>query len=128
MTERSIIPVHFYISQKDQSHPSIFYISQRNLPVLILKQLISCTFDAKMTPLVKDLLPVLVPIIHQIVNRSLTEKRIPTVHKKETVQPLLKIYREKDDLTNIRPVSTCASLVEQEKRCTVSNQGRALTY
>ena len=60
----------------------------------------SCELDPMPTSLVKNLLPTLLPIIHQIVNKSVTEKKMPTVLKEATVKPLLKKPSlDKEDFT-----------------------------
>ena len=63
------------------------------------------------TSLFKNLLPTLQPIIHKIVNKSLTEKKMPTAFKKAIVKPLRKKPSlDKEDFKNYRLVSNLAFL------------------
>ena len=69
----------------------------------------SCELDPMPTSLVKNLLPTLLPIIHEIVNKSLAEKKMPTALKEAIVKPLLKKPSlDKEDFKNYRPVSNLA--------------------
>ena len=56
--------------------------------------------------LVKAFLPVLLPTIHQIVNRSLLEHHMPKVLREAVVKPLIKKPSlDKENYKNFRPVS-----------------------
>ena len=63
------------------------------------------------TSFVKGLLPVLLPTILTIVNKSLSESHMPTALKDAIVKPLIKKPSlDKDNLKNYRPVSNLAYL------------------
>ena len=66
----------------------------------------SCSLDPIPTTLLKGCLPVLLPTIHTIVNKSLQQKTMPTSLKQAVVKPLLKKSTlDKENLKNYRPVS-----------------------
>ena len=50
----------------------------------------SCALDPIRTSLVKKTLPVLLPVIHSIVNKSLQESTMPSLLKRALVKPLIK--------------------------------------
>ena len=71
----------------------------------------SCSLDPMPTSFVKGLLPVLLPTILTIVNKSLSESHMPTALKDAIVKPLIKKPSlDKDNLKNYRPVSNLAYL------------------
>ena len=71
----------------------------------------SCLLDPMPTSFVKSLLPVLLPTIHTIVNRSLQESYMPSALKGAIVKPLLKKPSlDKENFKNYRPVSNLAYL------------------
>ena len=66
----------------------------------------SCALDPIPTSLVKKTLPVLLPVIHSIVNKSLQESTMPSLLKRALVKPLIKKPSlDKENLKNYRPVS-----------------------
>ena len=66
----------------------------------------SCVLDPIPTSLVKETLPILLPVIHSIVNKSLQESTMPSQLKYALVKPLIKKPSAvKEDLKNYRPVS-----------------------
>ena len=66
----------------------------------------SCTLDPLPTSLLKEVLPTLLPTIHTIVNRSLTENLMPAPLKNAIVKPLIKKSSlDKENMKNFRPVS-----------------------
>jgi len=87
-------------------------LSQEELSAIIQKSSsASCVLDPMPTSIVKNLLPTLLPIIQNIVNKSLTEKKMPTALKEAIVKPLLKKPSlDKEDFKNYRPVSNLAFL------------------
>jgi hypothetical protein len=66
----------------------------------------SCALDPIPTSLLRDLLPVLAPIIANLVNSALSSGKFPSDHKSAIVQPLLKKPTlDPEILKNYRPVS-----------------------
>ena len=66
----------------------------------------SCALDPIPTSIVKDNLDILVPVIDKIVNKSLSESKMPTSLKTAIVTPLLKKSNlNKENYKNYRPVS-----------------------
>ena len=66
----------------------------------------SCALDPIPTSLVKKTLPVLLPVIHSIVNKSLQESTMPSLLKRALVKPLIKKPSlDKENLKNYIPVS-----------------------
>ena len=66
----------------------------------------SCALDPIPTSLLKSLLPVLLPTICEIVNKSLMENAMPQTLKEAIVKPLIKKPTlDKENLKNFRPVS-----------------------
>lgn len=66
----------------------------------------SCTLDPIPTSLLKQVLPVVLPSIQTIVNKSLTSKTMPFELKQAVVKPLLKKSTlESENLKIYRPVS-----------------------
>ena len=71
----------------------------------------SCSLDPIPTSFVKSLLPVLLPTILTIVNRSLSESYMPCALKEAIVKPLIKKPSlDKENFKNYRPVSNLAYL------------------
>lgn len=69
----------------------------------------SCNMDPIPTTLVKQLLSTLLPSITTIINKSITEGKMPRSLKKAVVTPLLKKSSlPKENLKNFRPVSNLA--------------------
>ena len=63
------------------------------------------------TSVVKQILPTLLPTIHNIVNRSLREQNMPPILKQAIVKPLLKNSElDKEDLKSFRPVSNLPNI------------------
>ena len=92
---------------KHQTLNSFTPISENKLSKMIThSNSKSCGLDPMPTSLVKAVLPVLLPSIHTIVNKSLSENHMPTVLKEAMVIPLLKKPSEnKENYKNYRPVS-----------------------
>ena len=66
----------------------------------------TCSLDALPTPLVKENVLKLAPIINKIVNKSLTSGKFPSQLKSAIVRPLLKKSSlDSEELKNYRPVS-----------------------
>ena len=66
----------------------------------------SCSLDPVPTSLLKSILPVILPSLHQIINLSLQKSRMPQLLKDAIVTPLLKKSSlNKENFKNYRPVS-----------------------
>ena len=66
----------------------------------------SCSLDPMPTSLIKETLPILLPVLHSIVNKSLLEHTMPSSLKQAIVKPLIKKSSlDKENLKNFRPVS-----------------------
>lgn len=66
----------------------------------------SCELDPLPTSLLKQCLEALLPLITSIMNKSLTESKVPLWFKKANIKPLLKKSGlDKEELKNYRPVS-----------------------
>ena len=87
-------------------------VSEEKLSKLILSgNSKSCSLDPMPTSFVKGLLPVLLPTIHTIVNKSLQESHMPSALKGAIVKPLLKKPSlDRENFKNYRPVSNLAYL------------------
>ena len=65
-----------------------------------------CSLDVLPTWLIKDLLPLFVPFITSIINRSLAESTVPDVFKEAVVTPILKKPSLcPEDFASYRPIS-----------------------
>ena len=77
----------------------------------------SCALDPLPTSLLKSLLPVLLPTIRLIVNKSLSNHYMPIALREAVVKPLIKKPSlDKENLKNFRPVSNLpylGKLIEQ---------------
>ena len=65
----------------------------------------SCSLDPLPTHLTRAALDVLLPVIHVIVNRSLSEGHFPQCYKEASVTPLLKKTTLPPECKNYRPIS-----------------------
>ena len=97
---------------------SFAQISQKDLEKIIKgSNSKSCALDPIPTSLLKKVLPVLLPTICKIVNKSLMENAMPHTLKKAIVKPLIKKPTlDKENLKNFRPVSNLpflGKLIEQ---------------
>ena len=86
---------------------SFTQISESELEKIVLKgNSKSCALDPMPTSLVKRMLPVLLPTICSIVNKSIMEFTMPNAVKEAIVKPLKKKPSlDKEDQKNFRPVS-----------------------
>ena len=104
---RSSAPVDNPSSSTIQPLTSFLEISKKELSKLILHgNSKSCDLDPIPTSLLKQILPVVLPTMHSIVNKSLIEATMPTSLKKAIVKPLIKKSTlNKENYKNFRPVS-----------------------
>ena len=86
---------------------SFTQISESNLEKIVLSgNSKSCALDPIPTSLLKRLLPVLLPTICAIVNKSIMEFIMPNVLREAIVKPLIKKPTlDKENLKNFQPVS-----------------------
>ena len=81
-----------------------------------------CSMDPIPTPLLKDCVGSLVPVITRIINMSLATGEIPTCFKLAKVTPPLKKKSlDKDVYKNYRPVSLLCFLSKLLERCAKNN-------
>jgi hypothetical protein len=82
-------------------------LSQEEISILIRNaKKTSCPLDPIPTNLLLELLDLLLPVIHKIINSSLASGTVPTEFKKAIVKPLLKkASLDPDEFGNYRPVS-----------------------
>ena len=103
-------------------------ISEENLEKLIISgNSKSCSSDPAPTSLIKDSLPVLLPVLHSIVNKSLQSSVMPIDLKNAVVTPILKKAQDKENLMNYRPVSNLPYLGKLIERVAVKQIDTHLT-
>ena len=88
----------------------------------------SCALDPIPTSLVKKTLPVLLPVIHSIVNKSLQESTMSSLLKRALVKPLIKKPSlDKENLNNYRPVSNLPYIGKLIERAAIKQINEHLT-
>lgn len=104
-------------------------ISQEQLSGLINKSSsASCNLDPMPTSLIKSLLPTILPIIQSIVNKSLTEHKMPATLKEALVKPLIKkTSLDKEDLKNYRPVSNLPFIGKVIEKAAIQQMNEHIT-
>ena len=81
-------------------------ISEKQLSVLISQcSSASCNLDPMPTSLIKSLLPIILPIIQNIVNKSLTEHNMPALKRGPSKTAHKKTSLDKEKVNKYRPVS-----------------------
>ena len=107
---------------------SFTQISESELEKLIKKENSkSCALDPIPTSLVKQLLPMLLPSICKIVNKSLLEGKMPTDLREAIVKPLLKKPSlDKENLKNYRPVSNLPYIGKLIEKVAIDQMDRHL--
>ena len=105
----------FWTSPRTLSTSTVKYLKNLVFSQLIFQELSaiinkgnskSCQLDPIPTALIKDHLPILLPTLCTIVNKSLQQSQMPSELKTAIVKPLLKKkHLDKENYKNYRPVS-----------------------
>ena len=107
-------------SNTPESFENFENISESNLEKLISSgSSKTSSLDPIPTSLLKEVLPVLLPTIHTIVNKSLQSSQMPHHLKRAIVKPIIKKSTlDPENMKNYRPVSNLAYIGKTiEKSC-----------
>lgn len=130
--KNDIAPTTEFQSEEERTNSNLGNfkeISEAEVSKLILSgNSKSCCLDPLPTTILKQVLPSILPAITSIINKSLTESRMPTDLKQAVVTPLLKKSSlDKENLKNFRPVSNLPFIGKCIEKVAISQMEKHLS-